>query len=106
MPFTLKTLNAFEMTYRTAACEFPATREGHRAFVGVYPPDPIHHTDKWRVRRFELPCHLLEQCFHEPDLVDSQFLRVDTIEEVEDILRSWGIASSLFDAPWKCDWPL
>jgi hypothetical protein len=94
-----ETLNAFEMTNRVAACEIPAIREGHRAFVGVYPPDPVHHIDKWRVRRFELPRHLLEKTFSEPDLVGSQFLRVDTIEEVEDILCSWGIASSLFDAP-------
>ncbi|HSU33826.1 MAG TPA: hypothetical protein VLJ11_21545 [Bryobacteraceae bacterium] len=38
MPFTQKTLNAFEMTGRLAACEIAAVNPEHRAFIGVYPP--------------------------------------------------------------------
>lgn len=106
MPFSLKTLNAFEMTRRVAACEIPAKRKGHRAFVGIYPPLLEKNISKWRVRRFEIPSGLVNSSFGEEDLLDSQSVRVDTLEEVEDVLRSWAIATSLFDAPWKCDWPL
>jgi hypothetical protein len=104
MPFSVKTLNAFEMTGRMAACEIPAARSQHRAFVGVYPPEPKR--PQWKIKRFEIPSHLVYGNFYEPDLVDSRLIVVDTLEEVEDVLRSWAIATSMFDAPWKCDWPL
>ncbi len=48
----------------------------------------------------------MNESVYDGDLVDLQFVRVGKLEEVEDALRSWGIASSLFDPPWKCDWPL
>ena len=104
MPFTLKTLNAFEMTRREAACEIPAKRKGYRAFVHIYPPLPS--IADWRVKRFELPEGLVSGSPYDGDLTDLQFVRAQTLEGVEDILRSWGIASSLFDAPWKCDSPM
>jgi len=47
----------------------------------------------------------MNKSVYDGDLVDLEFLRVDTLEEVEDALRSGGIASSLSDAPWKCDGP-
>ena len=105
MPFSLKTLNAFEMTRRDAACEIPAMRSGHRAFVGIYPPLPEKGILQWRVKRFEIPAALVYESVFDGDLVDLQFIRLDTLQEVEDVLRSWAIATSLFDAPWKCDWP-
>jgi hypothetical protein len=106
MPFSVKTLNAFEMTGRMAACEIPATRSGHRAFVGIYPPDPTRGILRWRIKRFEIPLHLVGGNFYEPDLADSQIMRAESLEDVENVLHSWAIAPSLFDAPWKCDWPL
>jgi hypothetical protein len=106
MPFILKTLNAFEMTHRVAACEIPAKNADHRAFVGIYPPMVDKRVPQWRITRFEIPSKLVLQNFGQEDLVEFQSLRRDSLEEIEDILRSWGIASSLFDAPWKCDWPL
>jgi hypothetical protein len=106
MPFSKKTLNAFEMTCRAAACEIPAKRNGNRAFVGIYPPWPAKRIVKWRIKRFEIPAALVSESVYDGDLVDLQFIGVDTLGEVEDVLLSWGIASSLFDAPWKCDWPL
>jgi hypothetical protein len=54
MGFDQKTLNAFEMSHRMAACEIPATRSGHRAFVGIYPPLPEKGISQWRIRRFEI----------------------------------------------------
>ena len=105
MAFSLKTLNAFEMTHRDAACEIPAKRAGHRAFVGIYPPLPEHGILKWRIKRFEIPAALVNESVYDGDLLDLLFIQVDTLEEVEDVLRSWAIASSLFDAPWKSDWP-
>ena len=105
MPFSLKTLNAFEMTGRMAACEIPAKRNEYRAFVGIYPPRP-EKEKRWRITRFEIPSRLVMESFGQEDLVDFLSLHGNTLEEVQDILRSWGIASSLFDAPWKCDWPL
>ena len=106
MGFTLQTLNAFEMTRRTAACEIAATRLDHRAFVAVYPPLPDKDVHKWRIRKFEIPRHILEEYFGEGDLVDSQLLRVDTLEEVEEVLSAWNIDPAMLDAPWKCAYPL
>ena len=105
MPFSPKTLNAFEMTRREAASEIPAKRPGHRAFVGIYPPLPEKHILKWRIKRFEIPATMVNESIYDGDLVDLQFIQVDTLEEVQSVLRSWAIAPSLFDAPWKCDWP-
>jgi hypothetical protein len=47
----------------------------------------------------------MNKSVYDEDLVDLQLIRVDTLLEVEDLLRSWANAPSLFDAPWKCDWP-
>jgi hypothetical protein len=106
MPFSLKTLNAFEMMHRAAACEIPAKYDDHRAFVGIYPPMQDKKIRQWRVTRFEIPSKLVFRNFGQEDLVEFQSLHRNSLEEIEDILRSWGVASSLFDAPWKCDWPL
>jgi hypothetical protein len=55
------------------------------------------------LRDFERAVH---QSIYDGHLLDLKDIRVNTIEEVEDILRSWSVASDMFDAPWKCDWPL
>jgi hypothetical protein len=106
MPFSLRTLNAFEMTHRLSCCEIPPIRSEHRAFVGVYPPNPDRRTTTWTIKRFEIPARLVHEYFSEDDIVDSQVVKVNTLEGVEDVLRSWAITPTLFDAPWKCDWPL
>jgi hypothetical protein len=106
MPFTQKTLNAFEMTSRGAAAEIPATRESHRAFVSVYPPSRERRITQWRVRRFEILAKHINACVGEEELVDSQFIRLESLDQVEGLLSSWGIDSSRLDAPWKCDYPL
>jgi hypothetical protein len=106
VPFTIKTLNAFEMTSRTAAAEIPAKRESHKAFVAVYPPSQEQQLSQWRIRRFEIPVKFIGACVGEEELIDSQFVRLDDIEEVETLLSSWGIDSGTLDAPWKCDYPL
>jgi|SRR5271168_5412457 len=106
MAFNLKTLHAFEMTHRDAACEIKATRPHHRAFVCVYPPLPDKNIHQWRVKRFEIPEELVRGEPYDGDLVDLQFLRVDTLEEVEQLLTSWYIDLSKFDAVWKTDYPV
>jgi len=106
MPFDQKTLNAFEMTGREAACEVAATIAEHRAFVAVYPPLIDKGVTEWRVRRFELPVSLLDQNFAEEDLVNSLFYKLENLGEVEDLLADWGIDPKKLDAPWKCDYPL
>ena len=104
MAFTLKTLNGFEMTHRSAMCEIKATRPGHRAFVGIYPPRPT--IPQWRVKKVEIPEDLVDKNPYDGDLVDLQFIRLNTIEEVEQLLASWNVDSSQFDAPWKSDYPV
>jgi hypothetical protein len=47
----------------------------------------------------------METNFWEPDLVDSVFIRLATMQEVEALLAEWGLDSAAFDAPWKCDYP-
>ena len=106
MPFTVKTLNAFEATSRTAACEIPAKHAHHRAFVGIYPPKPERGIPEWRVRRFEIPAELLEKHFGEDDLVDSELRRLITLVEVEALLATWNVDAGSLDATWKCNYPL
>lgn len=106
MAFTQKTINAFEMLQRSAAVEISATRSGHRAFVGVCPPLPDKNIQNWRIRRFEIPDDLMEKNFAEADLINSEFIRLDTLEEVETLLAEWGLDTASFDAPWKVDYPL
>ena len=106
MAFDQKTLNAFAMTSREAACEVPATKVDHRAFVAVYPPLIDKGIIQWRVRRFELPITLMDQHFAEEDLVNSLFYKLESLEEVEGLLADWGIDPEKCDAPWKCDYPL
>jgi hypothetical protein len=106
MPFNQKTLNGFEMLNREAACEIPAAKPGHKAFVAVLPPLPSKHIHHWRVRRFELPIELIDHHVCEEDLVDSFFYKLDSLTEVEDVLTDWGVDSALLDATWKCDYPL
>ena len=88
MAFSQKTLNAFEMTSRIAACEIPCKRSGHRAFVGIYPPHPEKGISKWRIKRFEIPEVLVNESIYDGDMLDLQFVKVDTLEEVENVLRS------------------
>jgi hypothetical protein len=94
------------MTSRTAAAEIPANRESHKAFVAVYPPSREHRITQWRVRLFQIPLKFIDACVGEEELVDSQLVLLDDIEQVEALLSSWGIDSSTLDAPWKCDYPL
>ena len=104
--FTQEVLNGFQMIARMAAIEIPANHAGCRAFVGVYPPSMRKETLQWRVRRFEIPNELVDQNFGEDQLIDSQFIRLDALEEVEQLVAKWGIDSAAFAAPWKNDWPL
>lgn len=103
MTFTIKTINGFEMIQRDAALEIPATRLGHRAFVGVSPPDSKRKL--WLVRKFEIAEEIMETNFWEPDLAEYQLIRLSTMAEVEDLLAQWNLDSSKFDAPWKVDYP-
>ena len=79
MAFTLQTLNAFEMTHRYATCEIKATRPGHRAFVGVYPPLPEKNIHQWRIKKFEIPEGLVQKSPYDGDLVDVEFISADTL---------------------------
>jgi hypothetical protein len=106
MLFTQEVLNGFQMTHRTAATEIPATRAGHRSFAGVYPPYDQKRISLWRVRRFEIPKELVDNYFGEEQLVDSEKIELNTLEEVEELLAKWNVDSASFEAPWKNDWPL
>jgi hypothetical protein len=106
MPFTRKTINAFEMIGRTATCEIEPSGPGLRAFVGVYPPQPKAHSRKWVVRRFELPEQLVAKYFGTEDLLNSQKIDLDSMGEVEDLLARWGIDTDSLDASWNNDYPL
>lgn len=104
--FTQEVLNGFQMATRTAACELPANHQGCRAFVGVYPPLPEKGVSQWRVRRFEIPKELVDQYFSEEQLIDSQLIQLETLEQVEELLASWNLDSAVLQAPWKSDYPL
>jgi hypothetical protein len=104
MPFTQKTLNAFEMTGRMAACEIPAVTPEHRGFIGVYPP--IKQRDHWLIHRFEVPASLVNEYFGEEDLVVNRYIRLKSLQEVEAVLATWGIDPAALDPPWKIDYPL
>ena len=104
--FTQEVLNGFQMATRTAACELPASRQGCRAFVGVYPPLPEKGVNHWRVRRFEIPTELVDQYFGEEQLINSQLVQMNTIEQVEELLATWNVDSAALQAPWKSDYPL
>lgn len=106
MLFTQEVLNGFQMIHRTAATEIPAARAGHRAFVGIYPPHDEKGISHWRVRKFEIPEDLVVKFSAEEDLVDSELIELNTLEEVEELLVKWNVDSALFQAPWKNDWPL
>lgn len=104
--FTQEVRNGFEMNGRTAACELPASNVGCRRFVGVYPPLPDKDIHRWRVRRFEIPESSVHQYFGEEQLLDSEFVYLDSLAEVETLLANWGIESCMFQAPWRTDYPL
>lgn len=106
MPFDQKTINAFEMKLREAACEIPATQPSLRAFVGVYPPLPDKGIVQWRVRRFEVPSELIGSYLAEEQLLNSLFCRLDDLAQVERLLEDWGLDPASFAAPWRCDYPL
>jgi hypothetical protein len=89
-----------------AAVEIPATHAGQRAFVGVYPPLPKKGIDQWRVRRFEIPTDLVNEYVGEEQLRDSQFVYLETLQAVEDLLVKWELDGSAFEEPWKIDYPL
>src|SRR5579871_3023454 len=97
--FSTKVLNGFERA-KTATAEIPATRTAYRAFVGVSPPLPEKRITEWRVRRFEIPEQLVGKYFGEEDLVDSQFIRLETFEEVEGLLFEWKLDDVPLDFPW------
>jgi hypothetical protein len=48
----------------------------------------------------------MDEYFCERDMVDSEFIYLETLDEVEELLAKWGIDSAVFDAPWKCDYPM
>jgi hypothetical protein len=70
------------------------------------PPLPEKGIFAWRVRKFEILEELMDTNFGEDDLVDSVFIRLGTIEEVEALIAEWGLDSAAFRAPWKVDYPL
>jgi len=98
--------------------ETAASRPGLRAFVAIHPPksasqkprvEPPIKTDvyeTWRVLRFEIPEEIMNQQFGQKDLIDFQSVSLNNMKEVEDLLRSWGLDSAAFDAPWNCEYPL
>lgn len=104
--FSQVVLNGFQMIARMASVEIPASRAEHRAFIGIYPPSVSKGFRQWRVQRFEIPKEPVNQYFGEDQMVDSQFIHLDTLEEVEQLIARWGIESAGFTAPWKNDWPL
>lgn len=116
MAFTQKTINAFEMNQRAAACEIASSRVGYRSFIGVYPPRcdrqrvpspiPNEHQGRWCVKKFTIPERLINEYFAEDDLADRESVYLNTMAEVEDLLTKWGVDSAKFDAPWASDYPL
>lgn len=94
------------MTCRSAACEIDAVRADYRAFVGVYPPDPKNGVNYWHVRKFEIPWELVDKNISEDDMADSEFVRLSTIQEVEELPEKWNVDSARLDAPWRSDYPL
>jgi hypothetical protein len=54
----------------------------------------------------EIPEEIMNQQFGQEDLIDFQSVSLNNLKEVEDLLRSRGLDSAAFDAPWNCEYPL
>jgi hypothetical protein len=60
----------------------------------------------WHVRKFEIPWELVDKNISEDDMADSEFVRLSTIQEVEELLEKWNVDPARLDAPWRSDYPL
>ena len=104
MPFTQKSINAFEMDQRAAACEIAPGRPGYRTFIGVYPPrhgqprvpSPLHieKREQWLVKKFTIPERLVNEHFGNEDLIDHEVILLNTLGDVEELLARWAVDSA------------
>jgi len=104
--FNQEVLNGFRNTHRPAAAEIPATRPDCRAFVGIYPPVPKLRPDQWLIRKFEIPAKLIDTEVKDEDLLDAEFVSLDTLLLVERWLRIHKLQDAVFLPTMKSDYPL
>ncbi len=81
-------------------------RSSCRGFIGVHPPWPEKRVPNWHVRRFEIAEANMNEWFGEEDLVDSQRIELESLEEVEELIESWGIDTGRFQQSLNTDYPL
>lgn len=81
-------------------------RPGCRAFIAVLPPWPEKKVPNRRVRKFEIAERKIEQSFGEEDLIDSQFIELHSLQEVEELIERWGFETGVFQQSLNTDYPL
>ncbi|MFJ5025822.1 hypothetical protein [Streptomyces goshikiensis] len=63
---------------------------------------------KFRVSTVEIPKPFVDEddCFGEGDIERIHVATVETIEEIDTVVRGLGVDPETLDAPWKNDFPL
>jgi hypothetical protein len=106
MPISIKSVNQLEMAKTPIAMEVDASSPELRSWVADYPKRPDKGIDLFEVRSFELKRDLVDKYFSQADVLNSRNQKVNTLDEVEDVLKRWGFESDGLVPPWRCDYPL
>ena len=106
MPLTLKIINQLEMAKTPVAIETVPSSSELRSWVAVYPKQPEKGLDYFELRSFEIRKELVDEYFGQEEVQNSRSQKVATIDEVEQVLQEWGVASEDLQVSWNCDYPL
>ncbi|WP_055714839.1 hypothetical protein [Streptomyces torulosus] len=81
----------------------PSTQNAY-AWVWAFPL----RDGKFRVSTVEIPKRFVDEdtCFGEEDIERVHVATVETVEEIDAIVRELGVDPETLDAPWKNDFPL
>jgi hypothetical protein len=98
----------FALTAPAAAPERRAVAYPAIETRGIYPPmeESRRRALGGECASSRLPSNFVGKCVGEEDLVDSEPVRLQKLDEVKALPDRWGIDSSTPDAPWKSDDPI
>lgn len=96
--------------------ELPATQNGYRRWVGVYPykPPPVSFAPKFNdfpphkysVLVFELNNDLHDEYFGPEDMLRQERHFANSENELYTIFEKIGLLPSALTYPWRCDYPM
>ncbi|WP_371577487.1 hypothetical protein [Streptomyces sp. NBC_01314] len=86
-----------------SARRHPGTPDSY-AWVWAFPM----RDGKFRISTVEIPKLIVDEdaCFGEEDIERVHVATVETVEEVDMVVRNLGVDPETLDAPWKNDFPL